>query len=235
MTECQTPEMQDLLPDYVARSLDDVTMARVAAHLAVCHVCTDDVALLRTVRSLKPRTPAVDAATVSRIVAALPKPVDASGVAAHPARPVLVRDGSEKVLPLPPSVRRPTRATPHVSWTESRLWRVAATVVVMLAGGASLMVARHGGSFDAGTVQQVAAAESLRASAADSQLGPQSTFVGGSSLAVDVEVPVSYGDLGDYTEEELQGMIDRIDSWDGKTSIDPLPGVPLVTPSGGGL
>jgi hypothetical protein len=47
-------------------------------------------------------------------------------------------------------------------------------------------------------------------------------------------VSVSYGDLGDYSEDELQRMLDRLDEWDGATSTEPLPGVPILPNSEGG-
>jgi len=47
-------------------------------------------------------------------------------------------------------------------------------------------------------------------------------------------VSVSYGDLGDYSEAELESMIDRLDQWDGATNTEPLPGVPILPNAGGG-
>lgn len=226
MTDCQKPELQDLLPDYLAGTLDGASVASVKAHIANCGSCAEDLALLRTVRALSPHRSTISSERVASIVAALPKSVGAQNAAPHPMRPMLVKSGSESQTVLPPSTRKPSRVDRRRAWGESRVWRIAATVVVMLAGGASLMVARKGGMSFTGAQhsQQVAVAESLAA-------GGQSVL-DGSSLASAPDVTVSYGDIGDYSEEELQAMIDRIDNWDGQTSIDPLPGVPLV-PSGG--
>ena len=46
-------------------------------------------------------------------------------------------------------------------------------------------------------------------------------------------VSVSYGDLGDYSEAELQHMLDRLANWDGTSSTEPLPTLPVVPSSGG--
>jgi len=46
-------------------------------------------------------------------------------------------------------------------------------------------------------------------------------------------VSVSYGDLGDYSEAELQRMLDRLEQWDGTSSTEPLPTLPVVSNSGG--
>jgi anti-sigma factor RsiW len=71
MTDCPSGEIRDLLPDYVHGSLDAVTNATVAAHVATCGECAAEVELLRSVRVALQRAPAVSTA---RIAAALPKP-----------------------------------------------------------------------------------------------------------------------------------------------------------------
>lgn len=244
MTECQAPELQDLLPDYVAESLGDAERSQVEVHLTICDACARDVTLLRTVRALRPPPVAMDATHVARIVAGLPKPRAHDGVSdgpVHPPRPMLVRTTADMAPPpsTAPSSRPAPAATPSRGqrWGGSTLWRIAATITVMIAGGTSLLVARRDNttSNEPG-VSRVAVAESLSAS----DMLAESLAVGATApmrgtLASQPDVPVSYGDLGDYTEEELQGMIDRLDQWDGTTSTDPLPGIPLVATRGGAL
>ncbi|WP_337170612.1 zf-HC2 domain-containing protein [Gemmatimonas aurantiaca] len=253
MTECQAPELQDRLPDYVAESLSDAERSQVEVHLTTCDACARDVTLLRTVRALRPQPVAMDATRVARIVAGLPKPRAQDGTQGgasdglvHPPRPMLVRTTADMTAPpstesLPgPSIRPSAPATTpsrRQRWGGSTLWRIAATVTVMIAGGTSLLVARRDNptSNEPG-VSRVAVAESLPASdmlAESLAVGPAAQTRG--TLVSQPDVPVSYGDLGDYTEEELQGMIDRLDQWDGATSTDPLPGIPLVATRGGAL
>jgi len=77
MTECRSHELQDLLPDFAAGVLDDVTTARVSAHVVECTACADDLAVLELVRRARPRVTVPD---VARIVAALPPaPARAAG------------------------------------------------------------------------------------------------------------------------------------------------------------
>jgi anti-sigma factor RsiW len=72
MNDCSNAEMRDRLPDLMHGRLEVRVRAAVAAHLADCADCREELALLRGVHGvLIMRAPAVD---VSRIVAALPKP-----------------------------------------------------------------------------------------------------------------------------------------------------------------
>ena len=129
MTECKTPEMQDLLPDFVSASLDAMAAASVERHLSICDPCRDDLVVLRLARAVRPKTPTVD---VERIVATLPSPTPTVR---------LVRTATDAA---------PTGAfTDHAGgrshsprrWSASN-WQVAATVGVMIIGGTSLIVSR---------------------------------------------------------------------------------------------
>jgi hypothetical protein len=46
---------------------------------------------------------------------------------------------------------------------------------------------------------------------------------------------LSLGDLSEYSDEELQRVLDRLDKWDGATSTDPLTPLPIVSVSRGTL
>jgi anti-sigma factor RsiW len=210
MTECRTPDVQDLLPDYVAESLGAADIARVESHLATCAVCADDLALLRVVRAARPSVSEPD---IARIVAALPAHGTAMG-------PRLVRD-----MAAPPSVRVAASAAVRAR-RGPPIWRMAAALGVVIAGSMSILVARRG------LVPVSPASDGLRAAAESVALvtPPANAPATGRTGAA---VSVSYGDLGDYSEEELQRMLDRLDKWDGATNADPLPGVPMVSTSGG--
>ncbi len=230
MTECTTTELQDLLPDFVSGALDDITMARVSAHVASCPSCADDLEVLRTVRAMRPRVPVPD---VQRIVAALPVARPAARPAAHPAAqtdgqagPVLVRPGTAS--PPPSMQRRPARGT----ILGLSVWRMAATLGVVIAGGTSLLVARRG-IVSIPPVTETRAVADSGARLASAPLFDTAETVAVRTRMTAAGVSISYGDLGDYTEDELQRMIDRLEQWDGATSTEPLPGVPIIATSGG--
>ena len=49
-------------------------------------------------------------------------------------------------------------------------------------------------------------------------------------------VAVSFGDVGDYSDEELQRVLDRLDKWDGATSTEAVTTTPILSaPRGGAL
>jgi hypothetical protein len=111
MSDCANVEMRELLPELAAGTLDAATRARVDEHLIDCADCASELETLRLVRAAFVSAPAVD---VTRVVAALPKPV----VAARGAR------GSEPVK----------------RWMD---WRVAAALTTITVGGLSLAVSQR--------------------------------------------------------------------------------------------
>lgn len=226
MTECRSPELQDLLPDYVADTLDSVATARVSGHLDVCGACAEDLALLQMVRKARPR---VDVPDIARIVAALPTaPADLRPDRTGDQGPRLVR-GSETA---PPSTQR-GRPTGRAFGPSP--WRVAATLAVVLAGGASLVMARRGVMDGPAPLERItiASAGESAVSLARPVTDIETLPVGHSSEKTH-PVSVSYGDLGDYSEAELERMIARLDEWDGVTNTEPLPGVPILPNGSGG-
>lgn len=222
MTECTTTELQDLLPDFASGALDDITMSRVSAHVASCRSCADDLAVLRTVRAARPRVAMPD---IHRIVAALPAARPAAQAGGQ-VGPKLVRPGTAS--PPPSMQRRPARGTIF----GLSVWRMAATLGVVIAGGTSLLVARRG------VVSITPATETPLVADSSARVATTPQFDTAETVAVRPRmkaagVSISYGDLGDYTEDELQRMIDRLEQWDGATSTEPLPGVPIIATSGG--
>ena len=69
MTDCLNGEIRDLLPEYLNDRLPTERRAEVDAHLAGCEECRAELALLRDVRALTQRAPAVN---VEAIAAAIP-------------------------------------------------------------------------------------------------------------------------------------------------------------------
>jgi anti-sigma factor RsiW len=229
MTECRTPELQDLLPDYVASSLSDADRVRVMAHVAECTACAADLELLRLVGAARPTIAPLDTA---RIVAALPT--------APSARPILA------LHTVPPSVTRPSRRRPVFG---PSIWRLAAVLGVVVTGGLSVLVARRGVSTtEAGvagaTSKAPAVAVAPIAGVAETSVTtsmPETTVAvavpSAERVATRADVSVSYGGLDDVTDDELQRLLDRLEQWDGATNTEPLPSLsPVqVTPRGGAL
>ena len=220
MTECRTPDMQDLLPDYVSASLDATAAASVEQHLSICDPCRDDIALLRRARAIRPTAAPVD---IARIVAGLPRPTPMLR---------LVRSSNDQSLV---AAAATIHTRPRRRWSVS-VWRVAAAVGVMVVGGTSLLVSRNSPVSLTGArsneAQLAEAAESTLARTGASVAALDSPASIGRALR-ESRVSVSYGDLGDYSEAELQRMLDRLEKWDGTSSTEPLPTLPVVSNSGG--
>lgn len=227
MSECRSPELQDLLPDYVAEALDGVAMARVRDHVAACDACADDLGVLQLVRQVRPRVAVPD---IARIVAALPAAPRDEHVGV--TGPRLVRDEHPTRPPAQAGTMRRTR--PGSNLLGMSVWRVAATLGVMIAGGASVLVARRG-LIDTQGPSAIASGMPSESSTtvASARAGTDTPAVSSPVSSVH-SVSVSYGDLGDYSEAELESMIERLDQWDGATNTEPLPGVPILPNAGGG-
>ena len=230
MTECRTPELQDLLPDYVSGSLDATAAALVEQHLSICEPCRDDIAVLRLARVVRPKTVPLD---VAHIVASLPRP----------APTLRLVHSSSDTAPVIAATATTMASRPRRRWSAS-VWQVAAAVGVMVVGGTSLLVSRNSPS----NLTNARSNEAQLAEAAESALSRQTSSAvtvpsatvarleslsnGGTSGRVS-RVSVSYGDLGDYSEAELQRMLDRLENWDGSSSAEPMPTLPVVSTSGG--
>jgi hypothetical protein len=228
MTECRSPELQDLLPDYAADMLDSVASARVSEHLTTCAVCADDLVVLQMVRRARPQVAVPD---IAAIVAALPPAPPLAGVAL--TGPRLVREEGANVIPAtPPSM---LRTRPRGVVFGLSVWRLAATLGVVIAGGASILVARRGVIHVQGpTETPVMAATETSPTVAMAPASIETLAVATPADAEAHAVSVSYGDLGDYSEAELESMLARLDQWDGATNTEPLPGVPILPNAGGG-
>ncbi len=240
MTECRTPEMQDLLPDYVSASLNATAAALVEQHLALCDPCRDDIAVLRLARAVRPKTAPLN---VALLVANLPRATPtlqlvSSSPDAAPLAVATVKESTLTAKEATATVSRPRRR-----WSAS-VWQAAAAVGVMIVGGSSLIVSRHSQN----TLTSSRSSQAQLAEAAESALS-RSTATAGATLSATVavldsptsiartagesRVSVSYGDLGDYSEAELRRMLDRLEKWDGTSSTDPLPMLPVVSTAGG--
>jgi len=234
MTECNNAEIRDVLPDYVADTLSAAELSRISMHVAECGACREEVALLRIARNARPQAVHIDVdAIVARLVKPghiVPEPVPSSpGVAAATAR---------------------TTQTPFVSQRALRsrrnVWQFAAALALVAVGGLSVAVARSGSialtnvsPIDSAQLSDVATG-AAPSSSLTATLGARSgsapamfeqtipSVAGAGPARARTQTVVSVGDLSDYTDAELQRMLDRVDKWDGATSGDVMPTMPLV-------
>lgn len=215
MTDCSNAEIRDQLPDYVNDTLSPSDAAIVESHLASCADCSDEIAILRAAVAVRPRVAAID---VAKIVASLPRVV---GMA----------DASIRAISSAPSVVRKSGGF--------RQWRAVAAVAVIAVGGMSVEVARHTAvppgiaAVHRDTVVPVAMPTIVAAKPADVSAETSST----PAHAVNAvkNVALSVGELSDFSDDEIEKVMARLDKWDGATSAYPLPGVPLFPGSSGGM
>lgn len=209
MTDCSNAEMRDLLPDLASGRLSPADRARVQQHVDECADCAAELSIIRTARALSPATVPID---VARIVAKLPK---AAVVSAPRSR-------------------------------SFGLWRMAATLGVIIAGGWSVVMIRSGGlsTMNAGRADsaQMVSGDTVK----DSGLVIASSTTGATTSATTTAstapasssaskgTAVSFGDLGDYTDDELEKLLDRLDKWDGSTSTETVTTNPILPVNRGG-
>lgn len=131
--------------------------------------------------------------------------------ALRPAAPSVDVASIVAALPRPAVQRRR-----HAGWQR---WRVAAAIGVLAIGGLSWQVARNGGITLSGEAQ-VGDSIMQVASSIDSGMSHASASAVAGDMPTVREVAVSFGGLGDYTDEELQEILDRLEQWDGVTSAE---------------
>ena len=69
MNKCTEVDIKEMLPDLLHGKLDARAIARVEAHLGHCEVCTEDLEVLRTVKSAAVFVPPID---IDRVVRQIP-------------------------------------------------------------------------------------------------------------------------------------------------------------------
>lgn len=209
MSECPSLEIQDLLPDFVAERLDARTMGAVADHLQGCGACRADVAVIRSVRRAGA---SVVASHGDRIVAAvLAASHPGSDVSGRPALQVVAGD---MAYPL-----RPATSSMRSSWRRIRTWQMAAALAVCVTGAYMTMTTGRRGS--------TVVSDTLGSGHAISTPAPAT--IASSTMGA----TVSYGDLTDYSEGELEAMLATLEGWDGASRAEPPSFEPVLSPDGG--
>lgn len=218
MSECLSLEVQDLLPEFAADLLDDAASVAVSAHLASCAVCQGDLDVLRQVRAVGVAMPTIDTGRMAAAVVTASRGARAaSTTAADTVRPTLrVIEGGTRQIAAAPSTQ------PRQSWRRTRGWQMAAVLMLCVSGGLITTVAHREGR----GVEIAGRAHATRSS--DPVVSPSATgAVRGSGATV------SYGDLSDYSEGELETMIATLDGWDGAARAEPVAFEPVMAPAGG--
>jgi hypothetical protein len=205
MNECPALDLQDLLPDFVAERLDPRAVDAVVTHVAACAACQRDVLVLRRVRSVGIEVPVIDPAQMAAAVMA--RMAAAAPAHEQAARPALrVVDGAV-----------PSRSSPTVTsrslWRRAKGWQMAAALTLVVSGVLATTRSRPEGPVVASRGE-----DSVRAVVASASAS------GGA---------VSYGDLTDYSEGELETMLATLEGWDGAARTEPASYEPVVVPAGG--
>lgn len=216
MSECSNADVRDALPDYVAERLASDDRLRVAAHVATCEACDDEMALLRVARAVRPRAVSID---VARIVAALPTARRRDAVSVPSLQ--LVRDVNAAAAAVDAHGVQ-GRHTQRAS--RSNVWRIAAVIGVAAIGGWSVLANQHTGAPVGAGAAPVAV---NRSQVVVPDVAVKETLSVGAT-AVRGTPALSLGDLSEYSDDDLQRVLDRLDRWDGASSADPLPALPIV-------
>src|SRR5687767_2181563 len=229
MNDCVSTEMHDLLPDVVHGKLGAAKLAEVEAHVASCDACAAELELLRAVVASMPVPPSMD---VQRIVAALP-------VAAKQGL-LLHRGNGDPASDSPAPVRRSQGV-----WSSPFL-RVAAAVVVVAAGGLSLLVGRDVLNPEAqvgGNDRRVAATSgpvTSRPAAPPSSATPVAPSAPTVVESTRASVPVAVAGAGllmsevdELSDEHLVALLGEMDSIDALPDVEPELIAPAVDSDSG--
>jgi hypothetical protein len=226
MNDCPNAVIRDQLPDLLHERLDASARAAVMAHVDGCVDCREELDVLRGVHEmLVSRSPRID---VRSIVAALPKPPVAQ------PQSVELEVAQAKVIAIRPASRRRV-------WSD---WRVAAAVVLFVAGGSSVVLLRQTpvpaasdilsevtlppangavpvGSPDSAPV--VVKTNTASTSVATSQQTiPAETVASATTGQGNAEIGVS-GHLADLDDGQLEALLNDIDHIEAVPITDPEP------------
>lgn len=225
MNDCLNAAMRESLPDLIHGNLDPASLVEVEAHVASCDACAAEVELLRTVVASMSPAPAVN---VQRIVAALPVAAK-QGLLLHRGNGDAV---ASHVIPAKPS---------QGIWSRPML-RVAAAVVIVAAGGLSLLVGRDvlnpetqvgpnrhpitGASTSVVTSPPEAATTQSLTRVAESSLQPVTTGGVSSGLLI--------SEVQQLSDEHLVALLDEMNTIDPLPAIEPETLAPVVAEADSG-
>ena len=205
MTDCPNAEMRDRLPDLLHERLDASARAEVLAHVERCADCRVELTLLREARvALTSGMRSVDVAAITRTV--------------------IARTSFPAVVSAPQPHARST-------WMD---WRVAASIAVLLVGGASFAIIRSRqqptiGSNIPGVVAPTAPQQTVPPVAVTPT--PQTQQVTAAPAAPAAAELSAAGGVGDLSDNDLKLLLDDLDSIDAMPLTEPEPVTVRVAPA----
>ena len=192
MNKCTELDIQEMLPDLLHGKLDADARARVEAHVASCEECTEELDVIRTVKSAAVFIPAID---IDQVVRQIP-----------PYRAIV------------PAAQAPARSR-VVSWL------VAASLVVVVLGGGSLLMIQR-----APTLAPVAAGNRSPVPGGGStqvakrtdveSVGQKSTVVAPSAAPHALALATAVDGLSD---NNLRQLMDDLNNFDALPTTEPGP------------
>jgi anti-sigma factor RsiW len=202
MNKCAGSDIQERLPDLLHRALADDERLRVEEHLATCESCQEDLEVLRTVKNAVVFAPSID---VDRVVRQIPP---YRTIVPAPERPDI------------PATERPAR-------TRVASWLVAASLVLVVAAGGSILFQSNGrpkansSEFGPAPIQIANAPEVGKASPAESVAVPKTGVQTG-------DVPHTHAlalaaDADGLSDGSLVQLMNDMDGFDALPASEPDP------------
>jgi Putative zinc-finger len=202
MNECTEIDIKEMLPDLLHGKLDADARAQVEAHVASCEACTEELEVLRTVKSAAVFIPAID---VDRVVRQIP-----------PYRAIV------------PAAQAPAR---------SRLvsWLVAASLVVVVLGGGSLLMIQNKPTFgpvakvDHSSLPGGASSQTEKPSAVAPIVTPEGTSISTKPTTHALALATGVDALSD---NNLRQLMNDMNSFDALPATEPGPVISVDTSDG---
>ncbi len=192
MNKCTELDIQEMLPDLLHGKLDADRRAQVEAHISLCEECTEELAVLRTVKSAAVFIPAID---VDHVVRQIP-----------PYRTIV------------PAARAPARSR-IVSWLVA-----ASLVVVVLGGGSLLMIQKTPTLAPVATITRSQAPGDGSTQAAKpgevATIAPKSTGASATSAPHALALATAVDGLSDTN---LRQLMDDLNNFDALPATEPGP------------
>lgn len=200
MSDCRNAEVRDRLPELLHERLEESARAVLVAHVEQCADCRAELVLLREARVvLLSGEPTVDIGAI--------------------ARSVVARTRTSAVTPVRrlPVGRRP--------WMD---WRIAASIVLLVIAGGSVMTMRNWGRL--GAVGPVAMTPAPRSSAPNVDTSAPIIVTTAEptarALRTDSEATAELsaaGGVGDLSESDLRALLQDLDGIDAVPATEPEP------------
>lgn len=224
MPDCEWAEMRDALPDFLHGNLDALGRAAVEAHVASCADCASELALLREVRAVLSREPAVNVARISAAVAGMPRravlgSMPQRGRRAAPAwrRPAAVAAGIAVLASA--ALLRLGGVLPANERGDTQRVVASATPAATPSGASTERSVRNDQ-----TALLPAGADVARGASTPATAGS----TGGAAEGQPAQAGFEIGDLAGLSASEIRVLLDDVAGLDALPAADPAPILPSV-------